>query len=186
MHTFQAFSFLDDVKFVLVLPENEISNWKNLCQKHQFSIPHQIVEGGPKRFHSVKSGLKNIPDDVLVAIHDGVRPLVSQDTITNAFELAERKGNAVPSIPILSSIREVYGSINKHINRDNFRLIQTPQVFQSSQIKKAYQQVYRTEFKDDATVLESTGQQIYLCEGNPENIKITNPLDLTIAGNLLQ
>ena len=185
MHTFQAFSFLKDLEFVLVLPKHAISYWKNSCLQHHFDIPHQVIEGGPKRFHSVKSGLQKIPDNVLVAIHDGVRPFVAQELISRCFELAQRKGNAVPAIPVDGSIREISGSLNKPIDRNKIRIIQTPQVFLSTKIKKAYNQTYREEFTDDATVLESIGQQIYLTEGSPENIKITNPVDLLIAEKLL-
>ena len=186
MHTVKAFSYLSDAEFVLVLPKMEIKIWAQLCIKHQFNIPHQLVEGGPKRFHSVKSGLQKIPDDVLVAIHDGVRPLVTQETINRCFDLAVRKGNAVPVIPVIGSLRQVDGSLNKPIDRSKIRIVQTPQVFLSTQIKKAYNQAYREEFTDDATVLESMGKQIHLTKGNSENIKITNPVDLLIAEKLVQ
>jgi 2-C-methyl-D-erythritol 4-phosphate cytidylyltransferase len=186
MHTAKAFSYLSDAEFVLVLPKMEIKIWAQLCIKHQFNIPHQLVEGGPKRFHSVKNGLQKIPDDVLVAIHDGVRPLVARETINRCFDLAKRKGNAVASIPIDASVREVDGSLNKPVNRSNLRMIQTPQVFLSTQIKKAYNQAYREEFTDDATVLESIGRQIHLTEGDSENIKITRPVDLLIAEKIIQ
>ncbi len=184
MHTFYAFSFLE-AEFILMLQEKAVEDWRNLCRKHDFNIPHQIEIGGPKRFHSVKSGLKSIPDNVLLAIHDGVRPLVSRSTITQAFEMAAMKGNAVPAMPVSESIRESDGSLNKAVDRSKLKAIQTPQVFKSAIIKKAYNQPYDVCFTDDATVLESDGYQIHLTEGNPENIKITHSIDLAIAKQML-
>ncbi len=186
MYTFNAFAFMRYMaRFILVLPENEISYWKDLCLQHSFDIPHQVISGGPKRFYSVKRGLNLVPGDAIVAIHDGVRPLVSQDTIQRCFTLAERKGNAIPAIVVKESVRETDGPLNKPVNREKLRIIQTPQVFYSTLIKKAYHQNYREDFTDDASVLESIGQQIYLTEGNDENIKITTPADLIMAEALL-
>lgn len=186
MHTFDAFSFLEDVQFVLVLPQDSVDYWTELCKEHQFTLPHQVTTGGPHRFHSVKSGLRLIPNNTLVAIHDGVRPLVTETTILSAFEMAERKGNGIPSIAIHESVRETDGMFNKTLDRSTLQLIQTPQVFTSSDIKEAYNQNYRETFTDDASVSESTGNQIFLTKGNPENIKITSRLDLLIAESIMQ
>lgn len=185
MHTFGAFCLFDDMEFVLVLNEHWIDTWKQLCQNHHFSIPHQVVEGGPMRFHSVKSGLKYIPDGALVAIHDGARPLVSKETIGRCFEMAVKKGNAVPTMSISESVREIDGALNRPVNRDKIKIVQTPQVFHSSFIRKAYNQPYNEKFTDDATVLESIGEQIHLVEGNPENFKITTVNDLIVAERLM-
>ena len=181
MHTINAFLFLDNLHIVLILPSQFIEVWEKLCTQHDFDVVHQIVEGGPKRFHSVKSGLKLVPDDYLVAIHDGVRPLVSKNTILQCFDMATRKGNGIPSMPIQESVRSSDGILNKPIDRKNIFIIQTPQVFHSTLIKKAYRQNYDESFLDDATVLESYGEQIYLTEGNKENIKITDNLDLKMV-----
>ena len=187
MHTFRAFSFLGDtIEFILVLPADSINYWKQLCKMHNFTIPHQIAEGGPKRFHSVKRGLQMVPGDALVAIHDAARPFVSKQVIEDCFTMAERKGNAVPVIPVRESVREVSGTLNKSIDRSKLRLVQTPQVFLSSDIKRAYQQPYNENFTDDAMVLESTGKQIFMIDGNQENIKITSPADLIFAKALIQ
>ena len=186
MHTFHAFSSADTkFEFVLVLPADLIAQWKELCNIHHFNIPHQIAESGPKRFHSVKSGLKLVPENAWVAIHDAARPFVSRKVITDCFALAERKGNAIPVIPVGDSVRETNGIFNKGVNRNKLRLVQTPQVFSSSSIKLAYQQTYNESFTDDASVLENTGQAIYLVDGNPENIKITRPIDLLTAQSLI-
>ena len=181
MHTFEAFSFLENVQFVLVLADESVDYWKELCEIHQFKLPHQIASGGPHRFHSVKSGLRQIPNDALVAIHDSVRPLVSKTTILGAFEMAERKGNGIPTIAIHESVREIDGVFNKAVDRNKLQIIQTPQVFKSSDIKEAYNQNYQETFTDDASVAEQSGEQIYLTKGNPENIKITSQLDLVVA-----
>jgi len=186
MHTFDRFTILDDVNFVLALPKLLISGWQELCKKHNFTIDHKLAEAGPHRFHSVKSGLKLIPDECLVAIHDGVRPLVSEKTIQSCFNLAQKKKSAIPVIQLTESIRKVEGLFSKAVNRDDFRIVQTPQVFHASFIKKAYRQNYREEFTDDAVVFEKDGHQVYLTEGNPENLKITNTFDLRIAENLIR
>lgn len=186
MHTFRAFSFLGDtIEFILVLPADSINYWKQLCKMHNFTIPHQIAEGGPKRFHSVKRGLQMVPGDALVAIHDAARPFVSKQVIEDCFTMAERKGNAVPVMPVRESIREVSGTLNKSIDRSKLRLVQTPQVFLSSDIKRAYQQPYNENFTDDAMVLENTGKQIFMVDGNQENIKITSPADLRFAKTMI-
>lgn len=187
MHTLSAFGFLSSsTKFIVVLPETDLEFWKTLCLKHNFQIPHQVISGGPKRFYSVKRGLGLVANDALVAIHDGVRPLVSEDVIQRCFAVARRKGNAIPAIRIHESVREVDAALNKPFNREKLRVIQTPQVFYSTLIKNAYRQNYREDFSDDASVLESTGQVIHLVEGNDENIKITRPADLIIAEALLK
>ncbi len=185
-HTINSFLFLGDIEFTLVLNENYVDYWQNLCVKFGFNIPHKIIEGGPTRFHSVVSGLKNIPTESLVLIHDAARPFPSQETINRVCSLAIIKGNAIPSISVNSSMREINGADNKSVSRDNFRLIQTPQAFHSSIIKAAYKQNYNSHFTDDATVLESTGEKINIVEGNNENIKISNSIDMIIAEGILK
>ncbi len=181
MHTFNAFSKIPDLEYILVLPRQAIGQWESLCLSHQFSLKHQIAEGGPSRFHSVKSGLKYVPDGCLLAIHDAVRPFVNTSIIQQGFQLAEKKGNAIPAIPLGESIREICPGYSKALNRDNYRLIQTPQIFRSSQLKESYQQVYSESFTDDASVMEKMGHRIQLFEGNPENIKLTHPYDIIAA-----
>ncbi len=187
MHTFDTFSETGIIDhFVLVLPAEYIRLWDELCEKHQFKTDHIIKEGGPKRYHSVKSGLMAIPENALVAIHDAARPFVSQKIIRDGFDLALRKGNAVPVIAVEDSLREISGSLSKSVNRNLFKRVQTPQFFRSSLIKKAYKQPYNERFTDDATVQETLGEKIYLMEGDTENIKITHPADLAYAEYLLR
>jgi 2-C-methyl-D-erythritol 4-phosphate cytidylyltransferase len=171
---------------IIVLPAEHIATWETLCKTHSFAIPHLIVEGGPERFYSVRNALRTIhPDESLVAIHDGVRPLVSHETIQTAFAAALKYGNAIPVIPVIESVREQSPTGNHIVDRSKLQLIQTPQVFKSSLICKAYEQEFSSSYTDDASVLEKMGEKIVLTKGNPENIKITRSIDLIIAGALI-
>jgi 2-C-methyl-D-erythritol 4-phosphate cytidylyltransferase len=182
MHTIERFhDYSSELKILLVLPESHFEFWKSLCKKYDFSISHKLVKGGKTRFHSVKNGLDEINEECIIAIHDGVRPLVSHSTIASAFALAEEKGNAIPVVGINESMRKVKHKKSTPVNRDKFRIIQTPQCFNSKLIKEAYSQDYQEEFTDDATVIEALGIKVRLTEGNAENIKITRPVDLKIA-----
>ena len=186
MHTIERFkAFNDSIEIITVLPENQLRHWIDLQKKYSFTVPQTIVKGGSTRFFSVKTGLKFVNIPGLVAIHDGVRPFVSLDTIKRCFETAERLGNAVPSISPTESLRIITDTGSRPVNRLMVKQIQTPQVFSAELIKKAYLQAYKPEYSDDATVLEDTGEEINLIEGNRENIKITNPEDLLISNALL-
>jgi 2-C-methyl-D-erythritol 4-phosphate cytidylyltransferase len=186
MHTIERFkSFNDSIEIVTVLPENQLRHWCELQERHSFKVPQTLVKGGSARFYSVKSGLQFVNAPGLVAIHDGVRPFVSIETIRRCFETAENLGNAVPVISPTESLRILTENGSLPLNRLHVKQIQTPQVFSAQLIKQAYLQDYKPEFTDDATVLESTGEKINLIEGNRENIKITNPEDLLISAALL-
>lgn len=186
MHTLEAFHF-DDIQIILVLPESQIPYWKELVDEHQFKIPHNIIAGGEQRFHSVKNGLSSIKaDDGLVAIHDGVRPLIKRQIISESFVQAKRAGNAIASIQLKDSIRSITPHANQQEDRTNFRLIQTPQTFKIQLIKRAFEQEYTPSFTDDASVLEQAGHSINLIEGDYKNIKITTPEDLLVAETLLK
>jgi len=167
--------------YILVLPETYFDYWNELCKKYTFTLPHKLVKGGKTRFHSVYNGLQEIQDECLVAIHDGVRPFVSINVIENAFTIAQIKGNCIPSQKLKDSVRKINNNNNKSFSRYSIRSIQTPQVFNSKIIKKAYDQQYSIDFTDDASVVEKAGYKINLIEGNEENIKITTPSDLIIA-----
>jgi 2-C-methyl-D-erythritol 4-phosphate cytidylyltransferase len=187
MHTFNAFyNFDPKLVFILVLPKDQITLWNQLCDKHGFRLNHKIAHGGETRFHSVKNGLDLIPDEGIVFIQDGVRPLVSAQTLKNCVETATEKGNALPVIPVSESVRMVEGLENRAVDRSKYFLVQTPQTFQTGLIKVAYQQAKSNLFTDDATVLESMGETIQLVEGNRENIKITYPEDLVYAEILMR
>ncbi len=181
MHTIRKFYNWDNrCEIVLVLPFSQKTYWENLVKEYNFNIPVLVTSGGNTRFHSVKNGLSKTSGDV-IGIHDGVRPLVSEETIINCFDVAKKEGNATPCLPINDSLRIVENNANRTVDRSKFYKIQTPQVFQRSVLLKAFEQEFAEEFTDDASVVEKTGEVIQLIKGNEENIKITRPFDLKIA-----
>ena len=187
MHTIRNFyNFDPTLQLVLVLPESEIISWKALCCQYQFVIPHQVIVGGETRFQSVKNGLSLAPECDLIAVHDGVRPLVSHNTISQCFKCAAENGTAIPVLPANESLREGNLSESVPVDRSRFFLVQTPQVFKASIIQSSYNQAYIPEFTDDASVVEFTGTAVHLVMGNRENIKITYPEDLMIAEMFLK
>jgi 2-C-methyl-D-erythritol 4-phosphate cytidylyltransferase len=187
MHTIERFkTFNNAIEIITVLPENQLRFWLDLQKKHSFTILQTLVKGGSNRFMSVRNGLKFVNSPGLVAIHDGVRPFVSIDTIKRCFETAEKLGNAIPAISPTESLRILTEQGSLPVNRFTVKQIQTPQIFNAALIKDAYKQEYCPDFTDDATVLEKTGEKINLIEGNRENIKITNPEDLLISDALLK
>jgi 2-C-methyl-D-erythritol 4-phosphate cytidylyltransferase len=185
MHSIERFRSYDEtIRIIVVIPESQFVFWDSLKEKYSFSVYHTLVKGGSSRFFSVKNGLREVEDNSIVAIHDGVRPLVSTDTIERCFRTAMEFGNAIPVINSSDSVRMVTEHGNIPVNRHRLKIIQTPQVFNAGLIKKAYLREFSPEYTDDAMLLETTGEIIHLVEGNRENIKITNPEDLTIAGAL--
>jgi 2-C-methyl-D-erythritol 4-phosphate cytidylyltransferase len=187
MHPVNSFySYDNSISIIVVLPADLISEWHSLCARYDFTIPHNVVEGGPKRYFSVKNALDTIPAEGLVAIHDGARPLAGQTLISRAFDSAAVEGNAIPAIPVPDSVRMITGSSNRPLDRNTLRRIQTPQVFDTAMIKKAYSTGFHDSFTDDASVLESNRVKINLIEGDPFNIKITYPEDLAIAEALIR
>ncbi|NEU07219.1 2-C-methyl-D-erythritol 4-phosphate cytidylyltransferase [Flavihumibacter sp. R14] len=187
MHTIQAF-YLSAYKpeIIVVLNIDYHQYWEKLCAEHNFNIPHTLVKAGRQRFYSVKNGLTYIKGQAIVAIHDAVRPLVSDSLITECFREAELKGNAVCSVQPSDSVRRQLGESTETINRDEIFLVQTPQTFEIGIIKKAYKQPYRVLFTDDASVVEASGVKINMIPGEKRNLKITFPEDVPIAELFLQ
>jgi 2-C-methyl-D-erythritol 4-phosphate cytidylyltransferase len=186
MHTIEKFkSFDQSIEIITVLPGDQIRRWIGLQEKFGFTVPQTIVKGGKTRFDSVKNGLEFVEGSGLVAIHDGVRPFVTFDTIRRCFETAAVSGNAIPVIVPSDSLRMISDEESSPIDRMKVRMVQTPQVFRTEIIKEAYKQNYLPEFTDDASVIEREGVKINLVEGNRENIKITTPEDMLIANALL-
>ena len=188
-HTLEAFYAFDpDLEIVLVLPEDQQAYWKELCASFRFSIAHKVVTGGETRFHSVKNGLDSISGEALIAVHDGVRPLVSNRIIRMAYVMAEQCAAAYPVIPVTDSLRE-YAGLNESIpvDRSRYCLVQTPQIFRSDVLRKAYEQEYRNSFTDDVSVVEASGMAVpVMVEGDKENLKITTSSDLIIAEALME
>jgi 2-C-methyl-D-erythritol 4-phosphate cytidylyltransferase len=188
MYTLEAFSqCVLNPEIILVLNIHQHLFWEELCNKHNFKIPHQVIKGGQERFDSVRNGLKMIKGKAIVAIHDAVRPLIIPEIILQSYRMAEEKGNAITAIQPVDSVRmKREGQDSEALNRDELYLIQTPQTFQIEQLKKAYLQPYRNEFTDDASVVERAGFSINILPGDRSNIKITYPQDLEMASFLLK
>ena len=199
LHTIEAFfRYSEKLNIVLVLPEDDFETWRNICKKYKFDKPLTLQKGGETRFQSVRNGLDKIEGLGLVAIHDGVRPLVSEDIIGASFRLAAVHKSAVAAVRLKESIRmtdqaclpegsSACGQDNtKAMDRSRFRLIQTPQTFDIAIIKQAYQIKEDASLTDDASVAEKSGLVISLFEGSYENIKITTQEDLIVAEALMK
>lgn len=186
MHAIERFyQFDNQAQIILTLPNEWRDYWEECCDNCDFSISHEVVEGGKERFHSIQNAL-SIAHGELIAVHDGVRPLVSVHTIEKCFHTAKIKGNAVPVVEIKESLRKLQNQASQAVNRSEYRLVQTPQVFTAVMLKKAYRQSYHAGITDDASLVEELGIEIHLVEGNDHNIKITSPIDLQLAELLLK
>lgn len=187
MHTIEQFYATSSaMQIVVVLPQEHLNLWQQLCKEHKFHIPHRITTGGSTRFESVKNGLTLIDDNALVAIHDGARPLVSKELINRCFNLCHKKQQGViPVVDEKNSLRLVSHHTHQPLNREHVKIVQTPQVFPAQLLKEAYRTPYTSHFTDDATVAEAHGITIHLTQGEDTNIKVTTPLDLEIASLLL-
>lgn len=187
MHTILRFAEYDPtMKIIVVLPQDQQDFWKELCRQYDFMVPHKIANGGDTRFQSVKNGLAFIRETGLVGIHDGVRPFVTSEVIDRCYKTAEATGAVIPVIDILETVREVLPEGSRSVNRNSYKVVQTPQVFQNDLLLRAYNQLYREEYTDDATVVESCDIKVTLVEGNRENIKITTPLDMMLGEVIIQ
>lgn len=179
-----------EVELIMVLPAEHFELWDELCVKYEFAVPVKLAKGGSTRFHSVQNGLALIEDseDAVVGVHDGVRPFVSQKVVEECFREAWIHGAAIPMIDLQDSLRHIVGvnGVTEVVPRDRFRLVQTPQVFRLSLLRKAYEQRFIESFTDDASVVEALGEHVAGVEGNRENIKLTTPFDLMVAKTLLE
>ena len=190
MRTIKRFHAYDPtLKIILVLPKEQQAYWLRLCEEYQFTDDYQLADGGATRFKSSKNGLQLIPDnaDGYVAIHDGVRPFVSIDTILRCFEATLTSQAVIPVLNVNDTLRHIsQDGSGENVQRSEYRLVQTPQVFDISLVKRAYQQEENDGFTDDASVVESLGQKVEMVEGNRENIKLTTPFDLKVAEVICQ
>ena len=189
MHTIDVFRrTYPDIHIILVLPREQQDYWRQLCGQHGYDVELCVADGGETRFHSVHNGLSLIPDDArgVVGVHDGVRPFVSPEAIRRCFEAAEEFGAVVPVVPVVETVRQVLADgSSMTVDRNAYRLVQTPQTFDIQLLKKAYGQPFDSFFTDDASVVEAMGHPIKLVEGNNENIKLTNPADLKLAEGMV-
>jgi 2-C-methyl-D-erythritol 4-phosphate cytidylyltransferase len=180
MHSIERFSGFTK-KTVVVLPSFYLDHWQTLCNQYAFHIQHQVTTGGQTRTASVQSGLNLIQEEGWVAVHDAARPLVSANLITRTFAAAMKSGNAVPCIPLRDAIRQLTEKGNTSINRNDYRLIQTPQCFPVSELKEAFRQFPDQDFDDEASLMEKAGIPVNLIDGEETNLKITFESDLKLA-----
>lgn len=189
MHTIDVFRrTYPDIHIILVLPREQQDYWRQLCGQHDYDVELCVADGGETRFHSVHNGLSLIPDNArgVVGVHDGVRPFVSPETIRRCYEAAEECGAVVPVVPVVETVRQLLADgSSMTVDRNAYRLVQTPQTFDIQLLKKAYGQPFDPFFTDDASVVEAMGHPIKLVEGNNENIKLTNPADLKLAEGMV-
>ena len=177
---------LPAAEIVVVLPEEHIALWRNIAARFDVAH-HKITSGGTERFYSVKNGLKELSDEVkIIAVHDAVRPLASKKLIIKLILEAEKSVAVIPVVAPVDSFRKIEGDDSKIIDRSALRIVQTPQVFDATILRKAYEQDFSSTFTDDASVVEAIGEKITLCEGERVNIKITTPEDMVIASALLE
>lgn len=194
MHTIRRFREFDpQMHIVLVLPKDHQDYWRQLCDEYRFTDWHDITDGGSTRFHSSQNGimaLAEAPDTDIVAIHDGVRPLVSVETIGRCFTAAAESGAAIPVLPVIDTLRYVGHADENGVNteqghnvlRSDYRVVQTPQTFRLALLRRAFTQPFSERFTDDASVVEALGEKVTMVDGNRENIKITTPYDLKVFG----
>ena len=191
MRSIEAFGENSDGSFdvIVTLPEGQMALWQELCEKYAFSVPHRVVAGGDTRWHSVKNALDSIVDmtDIdIILVHDGVRPLVTADLIGRTMEAARNYGAAIPVVMLNDSVRQVKGDVSRALDRSTLRAVQTPQAFDAGMLLEAYSFPYQPSFTDDASVVEQLGYPVTLVEGDPNNLKITRPMDLAVAEYLLK
>ena len=184
MHTLKQFSQFEEI--VLVLPHSQFDYWRELCSNYNFTQKHTLVAGGTTRFYSVKNGLEKIEENSVIAIHDGVRPLISKKLIDSLITKTKNGVGVIPIVPVKDSIRKVKGENSVHLDRSNLYKVQTPQCFLSKDIKEAYTQEFSDTFTDDASVFEAKGGRITTLLGEEKNLKITTREDLTIANEFMQ
>ena len=189
MHTIDVFRrTYPDIHIILVLPREQQDYWRQLCGQHDYDVELCVADGGETRFHSVRNGLSQIPDGArgVVGVHDGVRPFVSPETIRRCFVAAEEFSAVVPVVPVVETVRQLLADgSSMTVDRNAYRLVQTPQTFDIQLLKKAYGQPFDPFFTDDASVVEAMGHPIKLVEGNNENIKLTSPADLKLAEGMV-
>ncbi len=185
MRTVLAFLAADPrTHVIIVIPEDCQDIWQELCRQHAFEPRCGLTFGADSRFLSVANGLALVTDreEALVAVHDGVRPFASPELINRCFAMAESEGSAIPVVPVVETVRQISPDGSSHVvDREAYRLVQTPQVFRAQLLKEAYRQAYQPSFTDDASVVEHMGHTVTLVEGERRNIKITTPTDLALA-----
>ena len=190
-HTIERFLAFDPaIEIILVLPRDQRDYWRDYCRENGFLERYSMVSGGITRFHSVQNALEYVKNGGIVAVHDGVRPLVGTDLLARLFAAAEAHEAVIPVVPVSESVRRVSGDqegeMSEPVARDGLVLVQTPQVFRADILKEAYRQPFRPSFTDDASVVEAAGHKVKLVPGERLNIKVTTPDDLSLADSLVR
>lgn len=186
-HTIERFLAFDpSFEVIVVLPSAQKEWWRDYCRQSGFLERYSIVSGGITRFHSVQNALRFVGDEGLVAVHDGVRPLVSRALLERIFAAAEEAPAVIPAVPVVESVRRVEEDASVPVSRDGLVLVQTPQVFAADVLKKAYDQPFSPSFTDDASVVEASGVRVHVVSGDRINLKITTPEDLQLAEGLFR
>jgi len=186
LHTVNQFvAAFADINFVIVLPADYIQEGKDLIASSGLTQHVQFTAGGETRFQSVKNGLAHVAPNAIVFVHDAVRCLLTPDLIQRSYQQALEKGSAIPAVASTDTIRITEGTKHHVVDRTNVMMMQTPQTFNAAILQKAFEQAYQSSFTDEANVLEASGTEVFLIEGEYENIKITRPLDLAIAAYIL-
>ena len=191
MHTIEVFEQAlagQDHELLVTLPAAEFNQWRQLCDRYRFEVPHRVVAGGETRWHSVKNALTALGDGTnvdVIAVHDGVRPMASVELINRCVDTARRTGSAIPVVSLNDSVRQVEGQTSRALDRSSLRAVQTPQTFDARLLLDAYNLPFEKTFTDDASVVERAGHDVTLVEGDPSNLKITRPMDLALAEYLL-
>lgn len=192
-HTLERFMAAEpELEVTVVLNRDFFDYWKNYCREHNIICRQHLVAGGITRYHSVRNALDRIPDGAVVAVHDGVRPFVSEELIRRMFDLSCDCPALIPVMPCTDTIKvldcktvdgkKVYGTVpGEVVDRSRLFGAQTPQIFHSEVLKKAYLQPYDTAFTDDASVVQKDNARLSYIEGERLNIKITTPQDLILA-----
>lgn len=186
-HTIERFLAFDpSFEVIVVLPSAQKEWWRDYCRQSGFLERYSIVSGGITRFHSVQNALRYVGNEGLVAVHDGVRPLVSRPLLERIFAAAEEAPAVIPAVPVVESVRKVEEEASVPVSRDGLVLVQTPQVFAAEVLRKAYDQPFSPSFTDDASVVEASGVRVHVVPGDRMNLKITTPEDLQYAEGLVR
>ena len=186
IHTLEKFYQYDpQIKIVVVVAKKHRKLWDQISASYEIARGCEVVTGGENRYDSVRNGLQLIPDGCIVGIHDAVRPLVSQETIGQCYSAALQSGSGIPVLEMDDSVRMINARGSENLDRTRLRRVQTPQVFRSEQIRKAYEHGFPSWVTDDASVYESLHGELTLVPGNQENIKITNASDLRFASMMI-
>lgn len=186
-HTLERFLAFDpSLELILVLPSAQKEWWRDYCRRHPFLERYTMVSGGITRFHSVQNALQYVGENGLVAVHDGVRPLVTPALLSRLFAEAVQHMAVIPVVPVVESVRRMEEEdLSNPVDRDGLVLVQTPQIFEAGILKEAYRQAFSTVFTDDASVVEASGVRVHAVRGERTNLKITTPDDLQLASFLM-